>query len=256
MSRPAPLDGWRLATGTLTAVPVRGPDRVDRRIARYAILLAPLAVLPLGLAVIVLGLVGRSLAVPPLVLGLSAVGLLAWSSRALHWDGLSDVADGLTASMDRERSLAVMRTGTSGPAGTLAVVLLVGLQAAGFASLLADARAAILAGLLVLVSRCALAVTCAAPWPAARADGLGQAFAGTVPVAAVAASWVAAGAAITAACLGTGLDLVRPLVAWGLAFAVVLLLTWHAVRRFGGVTGDVYGAAVEAALTTLLVVTA
>ena len=44
-------DGWRLAVGTLTAVPVRAPVAVTRSTARSAMLLAPLAVLPLGLLV-------------------------------------------------------------------------------------------------------------------------------------------------------------------------------------------------------------
>jgi adenosylcobinamide-GDP ribazoletransferase len=42
-------------------------------------------------------------------------------------------------------------------------------------------------------------------------------------------------------------------VAVAVAFAVVVLLVQRAVHRFGGVTGDVLGAAVEVALAALLV---
>jgi len=43
-------DAARLAVGTLTAVRVRAPRRVDARVAGTAMLLAPLAVLPLAAA--------------------------------------------------------------------------------------------------------------------------------------------------------------------------------------------------------------
>ena len=65
------------------------------------------------------------------VLALVAAALL---SRALHLDGLADLADGLTSGHDRERSLEVMRRGDTGPAGAAALVLVLGLDAACLAS--------------------------------------------------------------------------------------------------------------------------
>src|SRR3546814_19382669 len=54
-----------------------------------------------------------ALELPPLAVGLLTVGALAAGSRALHWDGLSATVDGLAASYDMERSIAVIRSGTS-----------------------------------------------------------------------------------------------------------------------------------------------
>src|SRR5690606_4995805 len=127
--------------------------------ARGAVLLAPLAVLPLGAAVLAVGVLGRITGPSLLVLAFLAVGVLALGTRVFHWDGLSDTADGLTASYDPERSLQVMKSGTSGPAGVLATVVVAGLQVAGFAALLGSPEGTILAGVLVCLSRLALTLT-------------------------------------------------------------------------------------------------
>jgi adenosylcobinamide-GDP ribazoletransferase len=221
-------DAWRLALGTLTALPVRPPRAVDRRTARAAMLLAPLAVLPLGVLVAAVLAVGVALDLPPLASGLAAVGALAAGSRALHWDGLSDTVDGLTASYDPARSLEVMRSGTSGPAGVLATVVVAGLQAVSFAALADDP---LIAGALVCLSRCALWLVCCTRVPAARPDGLGASYAATVPLPLAALGGVLLSA--------TG----------GLA---VLLLVRRTTARFGGSTGDVMGAAIELALAVTL----
>lgn len=241
------MDALRLAVGTLTAIPVRGPSRVTPRTATGALLLAPLAVLPLG---VVVGLVlwgGGALELPGLAVGFAAVGALALGSRALHLDGLSDVADGLTASYSRERSLEVMKGGTAGPAGVAAVVIVLGVQAGALSTYVGSSRSALVAGLAVGGSRLALWIVCARPVPAARADGLGVSFTGRVPVAVAVIGWgVAAGLSVL-------VDPVRGPVTVLVAAVVVGLLVWRAVRRFGGVTGDVFGAAVEVALAVVLV---
>ena len=67
------LDAWRLAVGTLTALRVPPPRSVDQGTARAAMLVAPLAVVPLGAAVGAVGLVGAWLGVPT---GLAALAFL------------------------------------------------------------------------------------------------------------------------------------------------------------------------------------
>lgn len=246
-------DAWRLAVGTLTALRVAPPVHVDGRTAGRAMLLAPLAVAPLGLMVGLISWGGVRVGLPLLVAALLAVGALAAGSRALHWDGLSDTVDGLTASYDQERSLAVMKSGTSGPAGVVAVVVVLGLQATGLASLIGTTRGAVLAGFLVCVSRVALTLTCLSGVPAARRDGLGLPHSGTVARPVALAVWVVVTALTTALVAWFGLGWWRGPLAVLLAGLVVSLLVRRAVQRFGGVTGDVYGAAIELSFVTLLV---
>ncbi|WP_209305889.1 adenosylcobinamide-GDP ribazoletransferase, partial [Mycobacterium sp. PS03-16] len=146
-------DGWRLAAGTLTVLPVGAPRRVDRATARTAMLLAPLAALPLGAVTAGIVLAGNTVGLAPLITGLLAVGALALGSRCLHLDGLSDTVDGLTASYDRDRSLHVMKSGTIGPAGAVALIVVLGLQAAALAALADRPGGALLAGSAVVASR-------------------------------------------------------------------------------------------------------
>ena len=193
-------------------------------------LLAPLAVLPLGLMVGVLVWLGGSAGLPPLAVAFVAVGALAAGSRALHWDGLCDVVDGLTASYDRERSLTVMNSGTSGPAGTIAVIVVLGVQVSALAAYVGTIGNAVLAAGLVCLSRCALWIVCARPFPPARTDGLGVIYTRTIP---------------------TAVAVVGALVMGVLPGVVVVVLVLRCVRRFGGVTGDVFGAVIEVALAAL-----
>ena len=249
-------DAWRLAVGTLTAVPVRPPAVVDRRRAGLAMLLAPLAVLPLGVVVAIIGWSGGRWDLPPLAAALLAIGALVVGNRAFHVDGLADTVDGFAASYDRERALAVMKTGTSGPAGVVAIVLVVGLQATGLSGVLTagpePAVRAVLAGLLVCGSRAALLLCCARGVPSARPGGLGDTYTQTVSVALAAAIWGALAVALAWLAPVVGIAWWRGPLAAVLAAAVVLVVLVRATRRFGGVTGDVFGAAVELALATLL----
>lgn len=245
-------DGLLLSAGTLSVLRVPAPSTVDRRVAGVAMATAPLTVLPLALAAGVVALVADRLGLPPLVTAVLAVGTLALGTRALHWDGLADTADGLTASYDAERALAVMRTGDVGPAGTVAVVLVAGLQVAALAPVVDHDRGWLAVVLLVCASRGALAVACARGVPAARPDGLGAAHVGSVPpaVAVVVVLVVVAASVGATALLGSPWAGLAGTLA---ALAVTLGVVLRCVRRVGGVTGDVLGACVELSLAALLV---
>ncbi len=249
-------DAWRLAIGTFTAVPVGSPTSVDGRVAGRAMLLAPVTALPALLVWVALGSLASLGAVPATVAAVLALGATALVSRALHLDGLADTADGLTSGHDPERSLAVMHRGDTGPAGASALVLVLLLQAACLSELLDDSTGVSLAAVALLASRVAPAVATRRGVSAARPGGLGAAVAQTVPPVAAAALATGLGVAGTLGSVALG-------AAWYAAGLVVLvgalgawLVVRHTVRRLGGVTGDVIGAAVELSLAAALVAAA
>ena len=98
--------------------------------------------------------------------------------------------------------------------------------------------------------RLAIAVACRRGVPAARPDGLGSLVAATVGPAALAMG--VAGVAAVAVVAVPGRPWQGPLAVLA-SLAVVLGLLRHVVRRLGGVTGDVLGAACEVAVTATYV---
>src|SRR3712207_3833402 len=120
------LDGLRLAAGTLTVIP-SGPIReIDRPLAARAMLVAPLAVLPLAVGAALVAWLAGAAGMPELIVGLLVVATLALGSRGMHLDGLADTVDGLASGWNRGRALNVMRRGNSGPMGAATLVVVLG----------------------------------------------------------------------------------------------------------------------------------
>lgn len=257
------MNAVRLLFGTLTVLPVRPPAIVDRRVAGWAMALAPLAGLVLALLVAVpLALAEEYADAPPLLLGVLTVGALALLTRGMHLDGLADVADGLGSGRRGEDALAVMKKSDIGPFGVLTLVLVLLLQVAALAECIAAGTAAPVLVAALIGSRALLAPLCTPSFPAARPDGLGSLVAGSVPLhrviatAALALFLMVGALVLDAAFLGAGPGAAA--IGAGVALGIVCgwLLARHCRTRFGGVTGDVYGAAVETAFTAILVIAA
>ncbi len=249
-------DGLRFAFGTLTVLPVR-VARWDRGAARAGMLWAPVAGLVTGLCAAALGGVLLVLGAGPLLAAVAGVAVGAVLTRGLHLDGLADTADGLGSGRPADEALRIMKRSDIGPFGVVTLVLVLFAQVAALTRLYEGswAEGAVAVALAQAAARLALTLAARTGVPAARPEGLGAAVAETVPVrgallVAVATVLAAAGAGTLFGAYGTLRCVLAVLVACGAAE----LLGRHCVRRFGGVTGDVFGGLAETAATTALVV--
>jgi adenosylcobinamide-GDP ribazoletransferase len=219
---------------------------------------APAVGLLLGAAAAVVLAAADRLLHAPLVAAALAIATLAVLTRALHLDGLADLADGLGSGKPAPGALEVMKRSDIGPFGVVTLVLTLLAQVAGLAAAQQHGHGPAAAAAAVTTGRLAISWACRRGVRPARPEGLGALVAGTLPLP------VPAG--LTAAVLGlaglaawllparTGSWLLPAAAAAGLAAG--LALSWHASRRLGGITGDVLGAIAEVATATCLVVSA
>jgi adenosylcobinamide-GDP ribazoletransferase len=215
--------------------------------------LVPIAGALVGLLGALVLALAANLGVAPLPAATIAIGFIAFITGAMHEDGLADLCDGFGGGSTPERKLEIMKDSRIGTYGATALVLslllrvgtLAGLVATDLglaaAVLLASAAMSRTVGLLPLVLL-----------PPARAFGAG--FAAARPSAE--ALRVAAVLAFICACLPlvAGASLPRVLAACILAVLVAYGITALARRQIGGQTGDVAGAAQQAAEVAILLV--
>ncbi|OKI05134.1 adenosylcobinamide-GDP ribazoletransferase [Streptomyces sp. CB02923] len=242
-------DAMRFAFGTLTVLPVR-LRRWDRPAARGGMLCAPVAGLVIGLAAAALGTLFLLLGSGPLLAAVATAAVPAVLTRGLHLDGLADTADGLGSGKPAEDALRIMKQSDIGPFGVITLLFTLLAQVAALAHLYEQgwAHGAAAAVVAATAARCALTLAARPGVPPARPDGLGAAVAGTVPLRAAAAAAVVV-IALSAA-LGTHAGPYGALHT-GLAALLALAAGEATLRRcrhrFGGITGDIFGAVAEVA---------
>jgi adenosylcobinamide-GDP ribazoletransferase len=135
--------------------------------------------------------------------------------------------------------------GGAGPFGVAVIVICLGAQGLSFGALAAHGHWWAVAA-AILASRAAVVLACRRGASAAPGSGFGTLVAGTQPWWA-GLLWGAMATALAA--------LAMPARWWLGALSVLVALTFsfaftrHCVRRFGGLSGDVLGAAIELTLT-------
>jgi adenosylcobinamide-GDP ribazoletransferase len=178
------------------------------------------------------------------------VTLGVFITGGLHCDGLMDTADGLFSGRSPERMLEIMKDSRVGSFGVIAIILLLLWKG----SLIHDMPASLLGAALVsmmTLGRFAMVLDILY-FPYARPEGMGKAFSLYAGKGALWASLLA-----VAGLLGGIYAVMGPFVCWVAAVATVgvaLFAFWFgnwAMRKVGGLTGDLYGAVTE--LSELLV---
>lgn len=161
-----------------------------------------------------------------------------------HVDGLADFADGLMARGSRERRIAAMRDKATGAGGAAAVALCL-LLAAAAASQRSGADLLVVLVLAEVAAKYSVVVTAAAGRAAAAGGGsLFCEATGAKRLAAATCVWLVPGILAMWLVPGSNLGLLAILGAASAAAAAVMV-TAVAQNAFGGVTGDVMGAAHE-----------
>ena len=240
----------RDALGLFTVLPVRAAPEIGRREAARAVLWLPVvgALLAVPAAGVLLAVEGGGHSAPRRLLGAAlAIGVLALLTGGLHLDGLADTADGLGSRRPRDQALAIMRRSDVGPLGVAALVFTVLVQITALGTVNPGWPGAGAVLLAAVTGRVTVVLATGRGSPAARPDGFGALVAG----ATAARARLTAGTAVLAVAAGTAAVVSGPAAALRATTAVVAgllaaaLLRRIAVRRLGGLTGDVFGALIE-----------
>lgn len=207
---------------------------------------APVAGAIIGACGAVALMTARLLGAAPAPAAVCAVAALVFVTGALHEDGLADVADGFGGGATRGRKLEIMRDSSLGTYGVCALALTLLLRVSALAAIIENGAVVAAFALVAAgaVSRAA-ALLPMTVLPPARADGSGA----SAQTPGREAFWraLAVGALFSLAPVFAGALFSHALGADVAALGAAMLVTSLARRQIGGYTGDVLGAAQQAA---------
>jgi adenosylcobinamide-GDP ribazoletransferase len=231
-----------------TRLPVTAPSDARLADAAWTFPIAGAFVGLIGGLVVYLAL---ALNLPPFAAATLAVAATALATGCLHEDGLADTADGFGGGHERARVLEILRDSRIGTYGVIALIVSFLLRIGALASLAAAGAGPAMLALIAAHAgaRSALPLLMRA-LPRARDDGL-SAGAGR-PSANVVTGAIALGVVVTLVCRG----FTATVVSAALLALALLFLSRMAIRKIGGQTGDVLGAAEQIGEASILLTAA
>ena len=231
----------------LTQLPVRFSVQPNDKQIGHSLLYYPLVGLLIG--TLLLALAWLFTGIPPLVS--SALLLTCWVflTGGLHLDGLADSADAWIGGMgDKEKTLAIMKDPNCGPAGVVALVLVLLLKFVAVYNLFVTHEWVAL--LLAIILARTLVPLLFLTTPYVRSNGLGSTLVSNQPHLPNILVIIATPLLVL---LLTDIHYLWLIMAAMMAFVVLRSLM---MNRLGGTTGDTTGALIEITETIVLLTAA
>jgi adenosylcobinamide-GDP ribazoletransferase len=233
------VKGFLRALSFLTVLPVGASISSEGKDLARSMAFFPFAGLLIGL-LLTLGYYLFSIFLPrPIILWLT-IGLLAFLTRGLHLDGFADTMDGLASGGTREKILEVMRDSRIGAFGVIGLILLIG---AKYLALDQIPSASVYYSLILMTvaGRNSMVLVCFRSPYARPEGGLAKPFAEYLMAREMAFS-LASAFGIALLLLGAkGFLMLLAVSLFSLAYRFFF------IKKLGGVTGDILGAANELA---------
>ena len=234
------MDSLIIAVQFLTRLPVVYPEDSDDETLGQSVLYYPLVGFVLGVLLSACVLVLS--ASPEMLAAALVLAIWVWLTGGLHLDGLADCADAWVGGLGcRQRTLAIMKDPASGPIAIIVLLLLLLLKwSALWVLILNNDLLRLLAA--PLMGRTAILLLMLST-PYVSPQGIAEKLLRHMPYQT--ARWVVV---FSLAFAGLFLGWLNVLI----GILLVLLIRSAAMARLGGVTGDVFGAAVELVETVTL----
>ena len=234
------MKSFLLALQFLTIIPVKNSFIATNKQLGYSVVFYPFIGLLIGCVLIATSICLYSLPLPlqSILILILWVGL----TGGLHLDGLADCADAWVGGFgNKQRSLDIMKDPAAGPVAVVLLVLILILKLILIYYLLE--RKVLIALLLTpILGRLAILIMMQTT-RYIRKEGLGVNLVVHLPQNSV--------MTISISVLLIGMNYLGLIVIM-LMIGLLLLISYHAKKRLGGVTGDVYGASVELVEVSIL----